>query len=533
MIPLALIAAAFLAQEAPSAAVPTLSVSGKVLNSANGEGISKAIVILRNVDSTNGASYAEETDGAGHFQVNDIEPGSYFITANHPSYFLPPQGAPGSPPPRTKIESGQQLKDVNLRLLPLGVITGRVTDQDGDPVRAEVQLMQYGYQNGKKEFRTTGMARTTEKGDFRLFGLRPGTYYLQASKIDYMSASMERNVRGPKPQTSMGTTFFPNAADAAHAVPLQLEAGAQLRGIDFRVRPDSVHIIRFKLPDGERFSGLAPMLMSADNNMFVGSTTRVGPGYIDFGGLLSGSYIVLVTRTAEGRQMFARRQVDVANDDVDAGTLNFVPAMDVSGTVRIEGAATTPVQSLRVTLQPIGPSQTRPEAEVKPDGTFTVRGVQPNSYRVMLANGPGKLYVKSIRIGDQDLADRRIDLTGTAPDPISILLASDVGTIDGSVQHAGGEPAARVRVTAIPYGDHIGRGELQKFAFTDDQGHFSIKNVAPGEYKVFAWEDVEIGAPQDPEFRKPFEKLAASVKLSSNGNQTVQLTAIVTKSPDQ
>jgi hypothetical protein len=64
--------------------------------------------------------------------------------------------------------------------------------------------------------------------------------------------------------------------------------------------------------------------------------------------------------------------------------------------------------------------------------------------------------------------------------------------------------------------------------FTDEKGKFHLRDVAPGEYKIFAWEDVPFGAPQDPEFRKPFEKQGLALKMEPNGHQTVELTTIVT-----
>jgi len=79
----------------------------------------------------------------------------------------------------------------------------------------------------------------------------------------------------------------------------------------------------------------------------------------------------------------------------------------------------------------------------------------------------------------------------------------------------------------IAYGSHLGRTDLSRPGFTDEQGKFHLRNVAPGEYKIFAWEDVPVGAPQDPEFRKPFEKQGLTLKMEPNGQQTVELTTIV------
>jgi hypothetical protein len=135
-------------------------------------------------------------------------------------------------------------------------------------------------------------------------------------------------------------------------------------------------------------------------------------------------------------------------------------------------------------------------------------------------------YLKSVQIGDRALPDRRIDLTQGGGGQLAVVLASDVGQVDGSVKKAGGEPAVRVRVTLVPEGDRSGRVELSRFAFSNEKGEFKITNVPPGEYKIFAWEDVQAGAPQDPEFRKPFEKRGVALKIPSNGHASADLTVI-------
>jgi hypothetical protein len=156
-----------------------------------------------------------------------------------------------------------------------------------------------------------------------------------------------------------------------------------------------------------------------------------------------------------------------------------------------------------------------------------ITDVIPDVYEIAIGPHPGA-YVKSIRFGDEEVPDGRIDLTKAAGH-LTVVLGTDLGEVEGSVKKAGGDPAVRVRVTLIAYGSHLGRHDLSHSGFTDDQGKFHLRNVAPGEYKVFAWEDVPVGAPQDPEFRRAFEKQAASVKMESNGHETVELTAISVK----
>jgi hypothetical protein len=170
-------------------------------------------------------------------------------------------------------------------------------------------------------------------------------------------------------------------------------------------------------------------------------------------------------------------------------------------------------------------------AEVKPDGSFVISDVVPDVYEITVGVAQGA-YVKSIRLGDAEVQDGRIDLT-QGSGPVTVLLGTDVGEVEGSVKKSNGDPAVRVRVTLIAYGTHLDRSDLSRSGFSDEQGKFHLRNIAPGEYKVFAWEDVPIGAPQDPEFRKPFEKQAAAVKIEPNGHATVELTAISVKAAAQ
>jgi len=206
-----------------------------------------------------------------------------------------------------------------------------------------------------------------------------------------------------------------------------------------------------------------------------------------------------------------------------------LPAADMKGTVRIEGKPATSLKDVRLNLEPEGvPFAGVPHAEVKSDGSFELKRITPDIYRVTVSM-PSGFYLKAVRLGDEELADRRLDATRGAAGPLTVVLASDVGQIEGSVVLADGNPAASVRVTLFADGASAGRTELFKVVFTDDQGHFHFDKVPPAEYRLFAWQDVQPGGPQDPELRKKFEKQSGIVKLASNGHENVPLTAIVTK----
>jgi Carboxypeptidase regulatory-like domain len=510
-------AAALLAQQASAPVPVTTRVEGTVTNSLNGAPVGKAMVIFRARDQDHGLSYADETDGSGHFSIDGVEPGEYAAVAERAGFSFQPAGAAGAPPPPIKVEAGRQIKDIKIRLTPLGTIAGRVVDADGDPVAgARVAALRSVYSDGKKELRNVDQVQTGDKGDFRLFGLGAGTFYL--------SATFDHRVSNGPPESV--STFYPNATDQGHAAPIQLRTGAHLGGFDIRLQSTSVYSVRFELPVGyEPHGGYSPSLISEQGYMH-GSVSMFSENDVVFHAVPPGSYEAIVHLDNEGQQSYAIRHVEVTNADVNGGTLTFVPAVDVTGAVRVEGGAFSGFEKLRVNLQADfrNPLMGNVNVQVKPDGSFLIKSPAPRVYEIGIARTPG-VYLKSVRAGDKELAGRRVDLS-TRMEPLTIVLGADVGEVEGSVQNAGGDPVARARVNVIAYGDHSNRGDLNRFGFTDDKGEFKIKDVPPGDYKVFAWEDVPVGAPQDPEFRKPFEKQAASLRMQSNGHEKVQVTAI-------
>jgi hypothetical protein len=532
-IPILIIAAMWLGQQPPPQP-RAASVEGTVINTLNSKGVGSATVILRSQDSAQGASYAEETDINGHFRIGDVAPGEYSISADRQNFFPQPNGAPGAPMQRFTVAIGEQVTSVVVKLTPTGAITGHVLDQDGEPIRgALVQAMQYAHVAGQRQLRSVVQVQSKNNGEYRLFGLRPGSYRLQVSSRPIRAGWMDPpDIRGPRVPLGYAVTFFPSTMDVASAVPVELRAGAELHGFDITVRvTQASHLVRAKFTPEDNV-GIQPQLLALDSQRRYGWTVRISGDTIEFGGVLPGSYVLLVTRGEGAARTYARQQVDVSDADVDAGTLSFSPPTDIKGTVRIEGKPSLPLQSLKLSLQPEGPSPNGPaRAEIKPDGSFVLNGIAPEIYRVMLMT-PDDLYVQSIRSGDEELPGRRLDATRGEAGPLTVVLGADLGRIEGPVVLADGNPAAGVRVTLFPDGARAERFDLFKFAFTDDKGGFHIDHVAPGDYRLFAWQDVQPGGPQDPELRKKFEKQSVTLKLAPNGHETVPLTAIVTKTGD-
>src|SRR5262249_1449379 len=149
--------------------------------------------------------------------------------------------------PQFTVVTGERVRDIELRLIPLGSIAGRVLDADGDPVsKAMVSAMGWSYPNGKKTLKAYGGGTTDDRGDFRISGLAPGAYYLHCAPnpITWHPLSSSLRMLGPSPVRDLGETFYPASVEVASATALNLTAGGDLRGLTILMRPQQSYTLR-------------------------------------------------------------------------------------------------------------------------------------------------------------------------------------------------------------------------------------------------------------------------------------------------
>jgi hypothetical protein len=127
-------------------------------------------------------------------------------------------------------------------------------------------------------------------------------------------------------------------------------------------------------------------------------------------------------------------------------------------------------------------------------------------------------------MGDQDVTETGGDFAEDGE--LTFLLSPNAGVVEGSVQNAKDEAAPGAKVTLIPDSKHRSLKSRYKTVDTDQKGHFVIQGVAPGEYRIYAWEDIEEGAYEDPDFMKTHESGGTRVSIKERGHETVELKAI-------
>jgi hypothetical protein len=165
------------------------SVEGVVLRSGSTEPVSRARVLLTPGDGATGRDIEATTSGDGRFVLQNVPPGKYRLTAARDGGAYAPSDygqrhAKGRGLSFT-IAAGEQMKDVELAMAPTGSISGRIVDGNGNPVPdARVMALEAVYNEGRRELRMGQAVRSNDLGEYRLFWLPAGRYYVGVQPID-------------------------------------------------------------------------------------------------------------------------------------------------------------------------------------------------------------------------------------------------------------------------------------------------------------------------------------------------------------
>jgi hypothetical protein len=139
---------------------------------------------------------------------------------------------------------------------------------------------------------------------------------------------------------------------------------------------------------------------------------------------------------------------------------------------------------------------------------------------------PANAYVKSIRLGQLDLLADVLRIPAQLSGQVEIVVGTDSATVEGRVVNDRQETASNVKVALVPDAPLRRRGDLYRTTATDKNGSFRLTAVAPGDYKVFAWEEAEDGAWRDPEFLRFDESRGKAVRVNALRNETVSVVVI-------
>lgn len=335
-------------------------VSGKTL-SVSGQPLRKSVVTLRpagnRTPGTNPEPYGTTTDAQGRFSFEGVDPGTYMLSAQHVGY-LPSGYKLGKALQFDKpftIAAGQHIADLTLELLPESTISGRVFDEDGDPVPGlSVQVLRSLYVNpGHRQYLPNGSAVSDDNGDFRIRNLQPGRYILSVSpERGIFGEPMRRAGAKPgEPELRPVTSYYPNAPDMASATPIEVSPGQQASGMNVQVHKSPVYHIKGKVsgtipPDTQAHVALAPKDDELPMAAFRVSANMAKDGSFDLPGVAPGAYDVAVI--TNGRALvLVSVPVQVGSENIENLVLNAAPPASLAGVLHLEANPLQPPRPIR------------------------------------------------------------------------------------------------------------------------------------------------------------------------------------------
>jgi hypothetical protein len=517
------------------------AVSAQTSNVATVEGmvttsgqtpVSQARVVLT-AEGT-GSLSSGFSDDEGRFIIRGIPPGRYRVSVSRTGLLQSRERLDDL----LGLEPKEHLKGLRLELFAPGVISGRVLDEQRKPMAGmRVFAARPRYENGRRvlsvcEFPEGQSVQTDKRGDYRLNGLEPGPYYLLMQPY---------NVCDVVPQ------FYPATTDPGQAVPVEVIAGATLP-VDLHWQSYPSYSVSFKVADppgttrplgGFPSGGVVSLLGSNDLEVRalklwgLSSNFRRGPELDQYtiSGLPRGKYDIYYA-TDFLFSNFAHFEVDIADRDVDAGTLFPGALGTLLGKVDLSDIPAGAARNIRVRLLVADGPQTfvRPftgyVASLSTDGSFNFKYLPSHRYFVQIERLPPDAFLSSARYMARDVLTEGISVSDRPLGSLELAVKANGGTVEGIVHDSLRVPFERGDVALIPSGFRRRNTTLYRSSPIKPDGRFSIRGVLPGEYLALAWKNVEPGAWKNERFLQSFESRAVKVTVREGSNSTINIPGI-------
>jgi beta-lactamase regulating signal transducer with metallopeptidase domain len=550
-----------------------------LMDKINARGISVSLpenqIAIMQFRQVNTARYSAMADANGQFTIRDLAPGQYTLEAGRPGFFDNPGNQTIA-----SVEAGKAVTAA-VPLRPGATITGRVKSAVGKLLpNTTVTAFLITYINGKIVPQAQASQTTDDRGEYRLFWLPPGDYALLADPPRYPLSPVPQALVpatgiGPgaaPPQVTLATppftrTFYPQALTTTEAQFLSIKGGDQLSGMDITVQKartykisGEIHAVPLAAPAQGARANAAPNANAPQGlQVYLGIEYR-DPSTVDMrstnlGGavpsagsavlaptedgfrgtfevrdILPGQYYI-VPRTLAGA--INRITVDVRDRDVTGLSLEVFRGVNVAGTLTVDGQAPGKVTA-RVALNPVGnPSPTyqgvtsRAVIANADDGSFTIANIPPTRYMLEMGPGlPADLYVADVRAGGLGVFDSGFEVGKEPPFPLQVMLRSGAATVEGVVRDGTGKPVSNATVVLVPPEARRENRELYKSGKSDASGKFVVRGIAPGSYKLFAFQGIAGGEFYNARFLAKYEFSGRPITVSQNGTATETLTVI-------
>ena len=505
-------------------------IRGRVVSAENGRPLVRARVSLLSASAPGRPLMTTSTNVQGNYDLSDVPPGSYFVSASRAGYLELQYGQRRARERGLSVDvkAGATVGRIDISLARGGVLAGRVVDELGEPYPGlMVTAWQMRYQQGRRVPFPSGTGRTDDQGAYRISGLQPGAYTLSA-----LSSETWRNEKNET--LGYATTYYPGTSlDQAQSI--VLEAGQQRTTLDIALTAARTARLRGRIArsTGEPAAGesvsLTPSIRGTTLTILSGNpiTTKSGAdGSFELRDVPPGYYNL---RASIGRNESDSISVDVSGDLDD---LLLVPrsGSTVTGVVVTDTGEPPPFTASGARVLLLAPGErvlpTVRLPAINADWTFTLSNLG-GPFLFRLSGFPDDWMLDSVRLNDENLTDVPFDVP-TDQRQISglrIAITKDAGRIAGTVATAKGTPTADAFIVAFPEDERhwMFGSRFVRTARPTTEGSYVISGLPEGEYLLVAEPELMEGEWESREYLKKAASRATRATLSRGGSITVDL----------
>jgi len=552
---------------------PAGSMSGRVIAADNGRPVKRARVFVTANELPGGRGTLTNDDGT--FEITDLPAGRYTLTVSMSGFVSLSYGQrrplqAGTP---LQLGEGQQIRGIEFRLPRGSVIAGHVFDDTGDPMPGIiVRVLRYQYQQGDRRLIAAGTGTTDDQGAFRVWGLNPGEYYVDAQQRTqgggpFGGGGFGRGPAGPaggrgggrggptgpgaivgaapvvtpssddETQKAFAPTYYPGVTTVAEARPITVGLSETSLPVDFSLQ--LVHISRVSgtvlEPDGSVAWG-GNVTLVADQ-----ATVGRGGGFgINYGSRISWDGTFEVTNVPPGRYTleargpndddepkFATQPVVVGGSvDVDDVSVLLQPGGAITGTLNFPiGANDLPnLTQVRVSAPSLGPSAGNvAQGRVDVNGQFTITGIEPGDHLIR-PNGQLRSWrLASVTVNGRDVTDVPIALRASERVSNVVITFTDKTTeIDGTLTQTNGTPVTEYTVLAFSTDPSFWQPQSRHIATArpDQTGKYRIRGLPAGSYYMATVDPTEQGEWFEPSYLDEHRNGAARITIADGDVKT-------------
>lgn len=524
---------------------PTYKLSGTVVDSVTGRPIPRVLVRLISLNRS------MLTGPEGDFSFDNMSRGTLEIVINKPGYFASgasaANSAPYGPGALHRVEVGPDAGKVVLKLAPQAVITGTVAGNDEEPLEGvHINVLASQVMEGKRRWVPMHVpAFSDEDGNFRVGGLPPGRYYVavEAGRVGRtMLGAQSANVR----ETYPPIVYFPESNDLSSATPLDLAPGRH-QEVRFTLKTVPSFKVAGVIANPGDWSGLsAPALVDqfeqpliqADrfdrqSGAFEFRAVPAGNYWVHFGGRNPGehySYSSIHRKLAVHGNIADLRltlhpgfdipiilRSDFVHENRSRGHCRYTPE---GGEIQESDCSDYP--DARVELHSLDFPRLQFQSDAGPlKASFGIHGVAPGQYSIRAEATFGG-YVQSARCGSLDLLREPLVVPEDGHvEPIEIVVRDDPATLKINVRMD--KPGRLAMIAVFP--DPVTAPNPQILT-SSDGGELVTGPLAPGAYKVLAFDAADDFDYSSPDELAKYAPQATSVKVGANENATVVVDLI-------